>query len=232
LREFLSFEDATAASQSQSDERFLFKALLKVDYHQPDQGYLFDMATGQYLPDNAIVASHNFLYKWGHRISHYTPFKDIKDVRNGLLLYKPVGWAFNRAKLCIEVSDAARMTFRLLDYDLHDVKLADLACKLLREPGCDDLPTGKQKDLQTTFGDLDGQEVQFPVGSIIRPSKQLLGLHAIAAWVQAQSQTYNSEIPVPECSTSDVGDAKVPFIEAWRLGLPESGSVSGSQATI
>jgi hypothetical protein len=31
----------------------------------------------------------------------------------------------------------------------------------------------------STFGDLDGRQLQFPEGVKMRPSKQLLGLHAV-----------------------------------------------------
>ena len=126
LREFLNFEDATAASQKESDVNIQFKALMRAEYHQFDQDVLFDMATGEYLPNDTVVASHIFLYRWRRRISHYTTFNDVDDVHNGLLLYKPVEWAFNRAKICISV-DNGRMVFHLLDHNLYHVRLADKA---------------------------------------------------------------------------------------------------------
>lgn len=223
LREFLSFEDATAASQNRVKVQVPFKALLKAEYEQSDQGDLFDMATGEHLPHGTIVASHIFLYRWRRQISHHSAINDVNDVRNGLLLCKPVDWAFNRAKICIEVNSAGKMTFRLLDYDLSDVRLADKAYELRHESGCGDEPIGREV-LQRTFGDLNRREVQFPIHSTMRPSKRLLGLHAVAAWVEARGDSPDSEIPLPECNTSDMDIARPSlklFIEGWRTAVPE-----------
>ena len=214
LREFLNFEDATAASQEQSNANIRFKALLKTEYHQFTQDNLFDVAIGELLPDETVVASHIFLYKWRRRISHYTTFNDVDDVRNGLLLYKPVEWAFNRAKICISINDAGRMVFHLLDHDLYHVRLADKACEFQT-----DSQSRGRRELQTTFGDLDGKEVQFPSESTTRPAKHLLGIHAVAAWVDAQGEIDDAEVPIPECNISDVDDAKFPLIEAWLKGV-------------
>jgi hypothetical protein len=192
-----------------------FKTLLEAEYQQPDQEDLFDMATGHYLPCDLVVASHIFLYKWRNRMLRHTDFRDINDVRNGLLLYKPVEWAFNRAKMCIEVDEMGRMTFRLLDYDLYNVKLIELRSKRR---------TFGTTNVQTTFGDLDKQEVRFPEHSVTRLSHQLLGLHAIAAWVEAQSNTPNSEIIVPECNVLDM-ETTTSFnrlILAWVNGVAEA----------
>lgn len=220
MAEFLNFDDATAASHRRGDSLFQFKTLLEAEYQQPDQGGLFDMATGHYLPSDLVVASHIFLQKWHNRILRYTAFRDINDVRNGLLLYKPVEWAFNRAKMCIEVDDIGRMTFRLLDYDLYEVKLADKDNELRSERHPD-----RELNIQMTFGDLDKQEVRFPEHATIRPSQQLLGIHAIAAWVEAQSNMPNSEVTIPECNALDTETTTPSFnrlIQAWAIGVAEA----------
>ena len=197
------------------------------EYHQPNNGDVFDMATGRYFPLSDVMASHIFLYRWCHRITRYTSFSDINDVRNGLLLYKPVAWALRHAKMCIEVGNMGVMTFCLLDENLQDVMLADMASELQNASPCGHQP-GSIGD-ETTFGDLDGREVQFPQQSTTRPSKRLLGIHAIAAWVAAKSETRHFDTPVPECNASDVETGKVSFIEAWRNGVLEGAPVSGSQ---
>jgi len=200
----------------------LFNALLKAEYNQPDDGDLFDMATGEYLPHDVVKPSHIFLYRWRRWISHYTSFKDVNDVRNGLLLYKPVEWAFNRAKLCINVNSTGEIAFQLLDKDLYDVKLIER----LVSPEVAAILLGVRRGLETTFGDLDREPVQFPAGSMMRPSEQLLGLHAIAAWVESQSNTPNTKILVPECNASDEEVINIRLnmiIEAWRNRVVEGG---------
>jgi hypothetical protein len=51
------------------------------------------------------------------------------------------------------------------------------------------------------FGDLDGKEVQIPVGCALWPSKQLLALHA--AWLKAWSLDPNIQFPLPQHIFSD-----------------------------
>jgi hypothetical protein len=58
-------------------------------------------------------------------------------------------------------------------------------CKIRREAGCGGQAIRGEGSLQTTFGDLDGQLLQFPPDVMLRPSKWLLGLHAVAAWLEA-----------------------------------------------
>jgi hypothetical protein len=56
-------------------------------------------------------------------------------MHNGLLLYKPVKWAFDWAKICVEVKPGDPMTFCLLDQDLCDIQLAEKACELRNATG-------------------------------------------------------------------------------------------------
>lgn len=232
LREFLSFEDATAASQNREESHPQFEVLLKAEYNQSDEGDLFDMATGEHFPSSIVMASHIFLHKWRRRISHYTSFKNIHDPRNGLLLYRPVEWAFNRGKICVEVNNGGRMIFRLLDHDLSDIRLADKACELRRDARCDGQPIREEVNLQKTFGDLDGQLLQFPPGATMRPSKRLLGLHAVAAWLDAGCNTHDFQIPIPDCNASDEEITSLSFnmlMEAWSRGVEAGAPVSSSQ---
>jgi hypothetical protein len=126
-----------------------------------------------------------------------TSLKDINDIHNGLLLYKPVEWAFDSGKLCIGVKSKDDMIFHFLDENLSNVKIADKAAeirvgkqkkqskkiKVDLEGSHVEIKGhfGIEKDLHTTFGDLDGSQVKFPKGVTMRPSKRLLALHAAKA---------------------------------------------------
>jgi hypothetical protein len=220
LRQSLNFKDATTASQNREEVQLGFMTLLKQGYGQPEQGDLFDMATGEHLPHHAVVATHIFQRKWQNQLPYYTSLKDIDNIHNGLLLYKPVEWAFDRAKLCIEVNSEGQMSFLLLDNGLRGVKLVGKACELREESACGNRPIGTESDLQTTFGDLDGQQVHFLIGIVMRPSKGLLGLHAVASWMAARHFEPNCKISVPPCNASDDETAaqsiKHISINAWR----------------
>jgi hypothetical protein len=189
MKAVLNFENATIASKDRRDTQPGFKALLKREYHQPGQGDLFDMATGKCLPHSIVVASHIFQHKWQHELSQWTSLTDINDTCNGLLLYRSVEWAFNRAKICVEVNSQEEITFCLLDQGLRDVKLVDKAGELRSESNRGHQPLMAGMELQMTFGELDEQPLKFPDNVVMRPSKRLLGLHALLAQWTAQDRT-------------------------------------------
>ena len=56
-----------------------------------------------------------------------------------------------------------------------------------------------EAQLSMTFGDLDGRKGSFPPGCTMRPSKQLLALHATAAWLEFDK---NRRIPPPRYDSS------------------------------
>ena len=233
LKALLNFEDATIASQSQVDMHPKFKLLLKREYHQPDDGKLFDMATGTCLPHSIVVASHIFQYQWRNELPLFTSLTDINDPRNGLLLYRPVEWAFCQAKICVEVKSHNEMIFRLLDQDLYDIVLADKACDLRDEAKSDNQPLEEEMNLQMTFGDLDGQPLKFPEGIVMRPSKPLLGVHAVLAQWAAQDRVPQHQIRDVVYDTS--GDERTELtiknfsiIASWRDMVEHGGHVSAS----
>lgn len=205
IMEILSFEDVTLASEGRDEGvQHDFKTSLKLEYSQPDDGYLFDMATGMRLRHSVVVASHIFQHRWKKQLSKFTSFTDINDVRNGLLLYTPVDWAFDRAKICVEVDAESKMTFRLLDQSLGGINLADKARSLRMERGgSDDDLIGNEAEIKTTFGDLNGQPLKFPEGVVSRPSKRMLGFHAVTARMFAQSQTTERLRPIVYNTSND-----------------------------
>jgi hypothetical protein len=152
------------------------------------------MATGETFLPKHMVITHIFQSRWWKYLPLFTSSVNIDDVRNGLMLYTPVAWAFDWGKLCIQVDSMGRMTFHLFDDDFHDISLASKAYSLQIPPQSMDEVNG---ELNFTFGDLKGKEVQFPAGSTIWPSKWLLALHAYAAWLKTWSLHPNIQFPVP-----------------------------------
>jgi hypothetical protein len=222
LRELLNFEDASLASQGREESQPAFKRSLKEVYDQLQDGMLFDMATGMRLPHATVIAAHIYQHKWRNQLKRFTTLTNIDDVRNGLLLYKPVEWAFDRAKMCVEVKPPNEMTFLLLDEDLRNVELADKACELRRNSGRGDLRNIEEVELHTTFGDLDRQPLKFPHGVVMRPLKRLLGWHAVAARWTAQANSPH-DIGDVACDTS--GDETTErsirncLVLTWRDGI-------------
>jgi hypothetical protein len=228
MMQTLDFEKVTNASASDIREGSNFKDSLKEAYGfspSDKRGDLWDMATGEHLRHGCVIAAHIFQYRWRKFLPILSSFKDIHDVQNGLLLYKPVEWAFDRAKIFIEVNDADKMTFRLLDQSLRNVKLADKASELRKEAKIERSPVGAEVTLQKTFGDLDGKDVQFPPNSEKRPSRRLLALHAYAAWLAYTSFNPDSEAAAPIYNISEDEATKHTLnhiISEWRKTFTES----------
>jgi hypothetical protein len=60
----------------------------------------------------------------------------IDDVRNGLLLFKPIAWAFNTSRICFEWdTEEQRYAPHLLDARLKETTLIDKLLELNAEVG-------------------------------------------------------------------------------------------------
>ena len=79
---------------------------------------------------STIVAAHVFQRTWDLCASTSFEDSDIDNVRNGLLLYKPVEWAMDRGKIYVGVDPMGSMRFHLLDQALQETKLRDHAFAL------------------------------------------------------------------------------------------------------
>ncbi|KAL7680588.1 putative HNH nuclease [Plasmopara halstedii] len=122
---------------------------------------------------------------------------DIDDVRNGLLLFKPLEHAFDHFQISF-IYDQSSNEFRLKIFDqsvrpqrlfekLDNTQRAILLQgqalpKNWRSRG-PRLEPGTVYDIQTTFGDLEGRALRFK--SVKRPYKRCLNLQARLARKQA-----------------------------------------------
>lgn len=231
MMQTLNFDNVTNVSNNSARESF--KTPLKAAYGFFDSSTrsdLWDMSTGQCLRHGCVIAAHIFQYRWRLFLSILSDFKDINDARNGLLLYKPVEWAFDRAKIFIEVTKTGAMTFRLLDQSLRNVKLTDKAMELRKEGKQERPLSGSEVNLQETFGDLDGRSLQFPPDSNMRPSKRLLALHAHAAWLTFTSLNPKSEVKAPSYNESDderTAHSLNHIINEWKKSLQSTVPLPG-----
>ena len=72
------------------------------------------------LPACLVTAGHIFKYEWLDLVLDWMGFPDIDDVRNGLLLFKPVEYAADHSQLCFidgicRILDPSIRHLRLLD---------------------------------------------------------------------------------------------------------------------
>ena len=63
-------------------------------------GKLVCMLTSEALPSKTVIAAHLYKSSWAAFVEMALGFSDIDDVRNGLLLWKPIKHAFDTAQLC------------------------------------------------------------------------------------------------------------------------------------
>jgi hypothetical protein len=78
------------------------EAMLNAYQAKGNDGMVFCMATGEYLSASLVAAAHLFKHAWHHNVSEAMGFLDINDVRNGLLLMKPIEEAFDNCFLVLE----------------------------------------------------------------------------------------------------------------------------------
>lgn len=121
MTSILHFENVTSVPQTCDGGLNGFKHLMQQEYGQFDQNNLFDMATGATFPNWCVAVTHIFPYRWQKFLPQFTSLNNIDDVDNSLMLYQPVAWAFNRAKLCIQVDSAGVMLFHLFHAELRDI---------------------------------------------------------------------------------------------------------------
>ncbi|TMW67258.1 hypothetical protein Poli38472_012374 [Pythium oligandrum] len=167
--------------------------------------YNCDMGSGQLrcmlldtaLPSELVIASHLFRRKNEFISEKFMGFSDIDDVRNGLLLFKPLEHALDHFQISF-IYDPSSNEFRLKIFD-RSMRKQRLLGKLdktqraillqgqvlpknWRSRGRR-LAPGTNYDLQTTFGDLEGRTLCFR--GIERPYKRCLNLQARLARKQA-----------------------------------------------
>ncbi|KAF4028016.1 HNH endonuclease [Phytophthora infestans] len=105
------------------------------------------------LPSELVIASHLFRRKNEYLSRKLMGFDSIDDVKNGLLLFKPLEHAFDHFQISF-IYDKGSNEFRLKVFD-PSLRRQRLITKL--HPDQRDLVL----NIQTTFGDVEGQPLVF-----------------------------------------------------------------------
>ncbi|KAG2796775.1 hypothetical protein PC111_g21578 [Phytophthora cactorum] len=115
---------------------------------------------------------------------------DIDDVKNGLLLFKPLEHAFDYFQISFIRDDTDAFRLKLFDPDIRDTRLIDLTDRngnqvlSAEQIGVlfNSVSLAKKRchfDVQTTFGDVDGSTLTFT--GLERPFYRCLNLQARVA---------------------------------------------------
>ena len=84
------------------------------------------------LPRHLVVAAHVFKHEWSTLAKACLDIDDVDDIRNGLLLYRPLEWAFDTGRLMF-VAESGAFVLRLLDPAIREVSLHAKAAQLWRK---------------------------------------------------------------------------------------------------
>jgi hypothetical protein len=162
------------------------------------------------LPYSNITGSHLLKREWAPYSMLLAGIDDVNNMRNGLLLYKPLEWAFDTSRLTF-IWDAKRkkLVAHILDESIMDVALSSKAWELLKQRYRRD-----QRLLQgRRFRDVHGVALKLPTGFM--PWRRALCFQAHHARMEAERRMWKSpgEFTFEDFWSED--DAYTPRVIAW-----------------
>ena len=150
-------------------------------------GKLRCMLLNELLPYSSVVAAHLLKREWDYLSRQLADVDDVDDARNGLLLYKPLEWAYDTSRLAF-TWDGERSSFvaHVLDPSILDVRLVDKAQTELKER----YKTGAEQAIlgDRCFRDVHGSALVLP--HAFSPWRRCLCFHAHAARDEALRRSW------------------------------------------
>ena len=136
------------------------------------------------LPRHLVVGAHLLKHEWSDLAKMLLGIDSVDDARNGLLLYKPLEWAFATGRLMV-VLESGQFVVRLLDPGIREVSLHAKAVQLTHKSEADqatllatltrDVPL---PDARSTFGALHDARAGLVLPSGFQPWRRCLCFHA------------------------------------------------------
>ena len=183
-------------------------------------GLLRCMLLNRLLPYAYVIGAHLLKREWGDMSKELADVDDVEDPRNGLLLYKPLEWAFDTSRLAFTWDGAtSRFVAHLLDGHLANVKLVEKAKELLKDRyrrSEDAVELGEM-----CFSDVDGLPLVLPLG--FTPYRRCLCLHANLARQEALRNEWLSpgSFEFEDFWSSDGDDKVLAWLKLQRVTLHE-----------
>jgi hypothetical protein len=136
------------------------------------------------FPKSVVTAAHLFRRSNEYLASPLMQIQNIDDPKNGMLMFKPLEYAFDHFQISfIAEKDCSTFKLKLFDQSIQNTLLMDF----IKDPNqrqvvMDAISLANLKkrckfDLETTFGDIDGKRVVFS-SLIKRPFNRCLNLQA------------------------------------------------------
>ncbi|KAG2789509.1 hypothetical protein Pcac1_g944 [Phytophthora cactorum] len=204
---FLNVPSTTASRTQKLKKQLVEKYNCDCGTNQDGDPMLLCMVMNIGLPSTVVIASHIFRREHDRLKSRFVQIADIDDVRNGLLLFKPIESAFDDLDIAFLVDKEDQFTLKLFNPNIKSKLLVDsLTQKQWDALGGESVPTdwetstspvyapyAPEFNLLTTFGELDGKPLRFPSGSTLRPFRRCLYHQAQLARAKAIIQGWVSE---------------------------------------
>ncbi|KAG2766561.1 hypothetical protein Pcac1_g22129 [Phytophthora cactorum] len=232
---------STTASRTQKLKKQLVKEYeCDCGRNQIGDSMLLCMVMNIGLPSSVVIASHIFRREHDRLKDYFVQIADIDDVRNGLLLFKPIESAFDDLDIAFLVDKEDQFTLKLFNPDFKSKLLVDsLTQKQWDALGGESIPTdwetstspvyapyAPEFNVLTTFGELDGKPLRFPSGSTLRPFRRCLYHQAQLARTKALVQGWVSEDYNFDDFSSEgfTLEEKMKLLFSSSLSIPESPS--------
>jgi hypothetical protein len=151
------------------------------------------------FPKSLVIASHLFRRSNEYLSLVMMQISDIDDVKNGLLLFKPLEYAFDHFQISFIRDDTDAFRLKLFDPSIRGTCLIDFADRngnkvfsaeqtrvLLSSVSLSKKPC--RFDVRTTFGDVDGTALTFT--GLERPFYRCLNLQARVARMVALKKNW------------------------------------------
>ncbi|POM70389.1 Crinkler (CRN) family protein [Phytophthora palmivora] len=140
------------------------------------------------FPKSLAIASHLFRRSNEYLSLLMMQIPDIDDVKNGLLLFKPLKYAFDHFQISFIRDDTDVFRLKLFDPDIRNIRLIDIENHSQKKTKCSESISLTEEepchfDVETTFGDVDGSILTFT--GIERPFYRCLNLQARLARIVA-----------------------------------------------
>jgi hypothetical protein len=221
--------DAPSSTSAPSSRGNQFRAVLCARYNcDKGNGYVRCMLLNTTLPSPLVIASHIFPRSKGYLSEKLLGFSDIDDERNGLLLFKPLEYAFDHFQISFiydQGSEAFRLKvfdpslrsqrlFEKLDAKHSAILLQNQTLPIDWESQGRILAPGTDYDIQTTFGDLEVAPSSLCFQTLDRPYKRCLNVQARLARKKAIE---NNWIQPEECQFEDFWSEGMSLVEKMEF---------------
>ncbi|KAL3674322.1 hypothetical protein V7S43_000277 [Phytophthora oleae] len=204
---FLNVPSTTASRTQKLKKQLVENYNCDCGTNQDGDSMLLCMVMNIDLPSTVVIASHIFRREHDRLKSRFVQIADIDDVRNGLLLFKPIKSAFDDLDIAFLVDKEDQFILTLFNPDIKSELLVDsLTQKQWDALGGESIPTdwetstgpvyapyAPEFNVLTTFGELNGKPLRFPSGSTLRPFRRCLYHQAQLARAKAIIQGWVSE---------------------------------------